>query len=311
MQQIDNEKKLGRGISALFGNSLESNFIESINSKSEDKIKYIALNKIVAGVYQPRLNFDETELKDLCNSIKENGIIQPIIVRRANEQSAQSDVYEIIAGERRYRACKLADLEEIPAIIKDISNNQALEYAIVENIQRKDLSAIEEARGYKQLAEEFSYTQEEVSKKVGKSRSYVANILRLLNLPTEIQEMVQEGKISASHARNLIGKGNALEIANNIIDKNMSVRELEANHEEGSDYKDDFLTQSSKDLKLEEDIAKEQHLAILQDALSKITGDLKVKINHNSKKNKGKIVVYFNELEEISNLISKFKESDD
>jgi ParB family chromosome partitioning protein len=311
MQQINNEKKLGRGISALFGNSLDSNFIESINSKSEDKIKYIALNKIVAGVYQPRLNFDEAELKDLCNSIKENGIIQPIIVRRADEQSAQSDVYEIIAGERRYRACKLADLEEIPAIIKDISNNQALEYAIVENIQRKDLSAIEEARGYKQLAEEFNYTQEEVSKKVGKSRSYVANILRLLNLPAEIQEMVQEGKISASHARNLIGKDDALEIANNIIDKNISVRELEEIQVEGYDYKDNLLTQNSKDSKLEEDIAKKQHLAILQDALSEIANNLKVKASYNSKKQKGKVVIYFNELEEISNLINKFKESDD
>ena len=170
------DKKLGRGLSALLGESKVKSPL--FNPENQDAVEKINLKKIRAGVYQPRHNFEETELQDLANSIKEHGVIQPIILRKTDE-----DFYEIIAGERRFRAAKIANLTEIPAIVRKFSDNDALEIAIIENVQRSDLSPTEEARGYQRLIKEFSYTQEIVAKKVGKSRAHIANLLRLLTLP--------------------------------------------------------------------------------------------------------------------------------
>jgi ParB family chromosome partitioning protein len=304
MQQLSN-RKLGRGISALIGDSINENVARSGNNVS-DVIKSITMDKIVAGIYQPRTYFDEAKLVNLSKSIVKNGIIQPIVVRRAD---ASSDLYEIIAGERRYRASKLAGLKEIPVIVKDVSNAKALEFAIIENIQRDDLSAIEEAKGYKQLLDEFGYTQEKVANKLGKSRSYIANTLRLLNLPEEIKKMVDEGQISASHARNLLGKDNALLLAQEIVKKSLSVRDLE---ELSADYQPILEGSGSATiLESEEELGqkalRKQYLKTLEQNFTRLSGDLKVKANYDNKKQKGRVTIYYSDFEEIENLLNKLE----
>ena len=303
MQQINSQsQKLGRGISALLGNNVSTEITRGQNNV-QDLVKSIKIDKIVAGIYQPRSFFDEEELLNLSKSIAANGVIQPIIVRKAN---SNSDIFEIIAGERRYKASKMAGLTEIPAIIKDVPNKTALEFSIIENVQRSDLSPIEEGRGYKQLIEEFDYTQEKVAEKLGKSRSYVANMVRLLALPKEVQKMVEEGRISASHARSLIGKENALFLAEEIIRNSFSVRDTE-------ELKEDYQPKKPEATKivLEEDVEqkllKKEYLKTLESSISKAIGSLKVKASYNPKKQKGMVTIFYNNPEEIENLISKLE----
>lgn len=300
MQQINN-RKLGRGISALLGNNITNEAIRGAGDSVKDIVKSIKMDKIVAGVYQPRTFFDEEKLLNLSQSIEKNGVIQPIIVRKAD---FDKDVYEIIAGERRYRASKMAGLTEIPVIIKDVSNSKALEFAIIENIQRSDLSAIEEAKGYKQLIDEFGYTQEKVALKLGKSRSYVANIVRLLTLPLDVQKLVEEGKLSSSHARSLIGKPNALILAQDIIENSLSVRDAEEMKE---DYQPILKAKSEEDFKigndaLEQKALRKEYLKTFESNLSKMIGDLKVKASFDQKKKKGKVTIFYSDFEEIENL---------
>jgi ParB family chromosome partitioning protein len=303
MQQISNQK-LGRGISALLGNNISSEVVSNSNNIKE-VVKSIKMDRIVAGIYQPRTFFDEEKLINLSKSFAKNGIIQPIIVRKADRSS---DVFEIIAGERRYRASKMAGLTEIPAIVKDVSNSKALEFAIIENIQRSDLSAIEEGRGYKQLIDEFGYTQEKVANKLGKSRSYVANIVRLLSLPKEVQKMVAEGLISSSHARSLIGKENAITLAQEIVDQSLSVRDIE---EISEDYEPKGKPDESSDIFVlegdEQKILRKEYLKTLESSLSQMLGELKVKANYDAKKKKGKLTIFYNDFEEIENLINQLE----
>lgn len=303
-QQNLGNQKLGRGISALLGKNISPPQITQNNSV-RDVVKSIKMDRIVAGVYQPRSFFDQEKLENLSSSIAKNGVIQPIIVRKAD---IGSDVYEIIAGERRYRASKMAGLDEIPAIVKDVSNAKALEFAIIENVQRSDLSAIEEAKGYKQLVDEFGYTQEKVAIKLGKSRSYVANIVRLLTLPEKVQELVDSGKISSSHARNLIGKKNALALAEDIINNDLSVRDIEGLEK---DYKPEAVKKNKIDsFELEDEKQKglrREYLKTLEGSISKTIGDLKVKANYDSKKQKGKVTIFYNEFEEIEALLNKLE----
>ena len=193
------KKGLGRGLSSLIG-----------ETKVETKTNKLPLSEIVPNRYQPRKNFDEENLEDLTNSIKERGVIQPIIVRKSNTDNSK---YEIIAGERRWLAARKAGLHNIPVVITDADDLKSLEFAIVENVQRHDLNPLEEAQGYKRLIDEFSYDQEKVSKFIGKSRSYITNTLRLLNLPDEVLKLVEEKKISAGHAKILVGLENALFVA--------------------------------------------------------------------------------------------------
>ena len=207
------KKGLGRGLSSLIGESK----VENSNSK-------LSLSEIVPNRYQPRKNFDKNNLDDLANSIKERGVIQPIIVRRADAENAK---YEIIAGERRWLAARQAGLHEIPVVVTDVDDLKSLEFAIVENVQRHDLNPLEEAQGYKRLIDEFSYDQEKVSRFIGKSRSYITNSLRLLNLPQEVLKFIEEKKITTGHAKILVGLENALFIANKIIEKKLSVRQAE------------------------------------------------------------------------------------
>ena len=207
------KKGLGRGMSSLIGDSGTN----SINNK-------ISISSIIPNKYQPRNNFEKESLEELTNSIRERGIIQPLIVRKAE---GQNEKYELIAGERRWQAAQNAGLHDVPVIVIEADNLKSLEFAIVENVQRKDLNPIEEANGYKRLIDEFNYDQEKVSKFIGKSRGHVANCIRLLSLPDEVIKLVEENKLSQGHAKILVSTENALFLAKKIIKKKLSVRQSE------------------------------------------------------------------------------------
>ena len=193
------KKGLGRGLSSLIGDS----------EKIDDK-KNVPISSLVRNKFQPRKKFDETSLEELTNSIRERGIIQPIIVRPSSDEV---DKFEIIAGERRWQAAQYAGLHDVPVVVIRVDNLKSLEFAIVENVQRKDLNPIEEAEGYKRLIDEFSYDQEKVSKFIGKSRAHISNCLRLLTLPQEVIELIIEEKLSQGHAKILVGLENAVLLA--------------------------------------------------------------------------------------------------
>src|SRR5210317_2240838 len=207
------KKGLGRGLSSLIG-----------ETKIELKNNQLQINDIVPNKYQPRKIFEESNMEDLTNSIRERRIIQPIIVRKSKDHNQK---YEIIAGERRWLAAQRAGLHNVPVVITNVDDLKSLEFAIIENVQRNDLNSIEEAQGYKRLIDEFNYDQEKVSKFIGKSRSYIANCLRLLSLAPEVLKMIENKKITTGHAKILIGLNNAEFIANKIIEKKLSVREAE------------------------------------------------------------------------------------
>jgi ParB family chromosome partitioning protein len=198
----------------------------------------------------------------------------------------------------------MAGMTKVPVIIKHINNLQALEFAIVENVQRADLSPIEEANGYKQLIAEFNYTQDEIAKKIGHSRSRIANSLRLLSLPKQVQDMIDKGLISAGHGRAIVGRDDVIDIANRIVDESLSVREVEELNNEKPTKKPDY---ESKPKILSKRAQKSQHFKTLETDLSKIVNNLKVKINFDNKKNKGKIVIFYNQIEAIEKLIEKLK----
>jgi len=218
------QRGLGKGLSAL----ISENYVHPMPGKPSDTaaggVYTLPVGKLHPGKFQPRSQFDQTSLAELAESIRKNGIMQPLIVRPSQTQEGK---YEIIAGERRGRAAHMAGLEQVPVIIRDISDKQALELALVENIQRQDLSPLEEAGGYQRLMEEFEYTQEELAATIGKSRSHIANLLRLLSLPEEIRDMLDKGELTAGHARALIGVPGAIELARDIVRRGLNVRQTE------------------------------------------------------------------------------------
>ena len=207
------KKGLGRGLSSLIG-----------DTRKEINVNKLLIGDLVSNKFQPRKSFDEENLEELTNSIKERGIIQPIIVRKSNNHKSK---HEIIAGERRWLAAQRAGLHEVPVVVIEADDLKSLEFAIVENVQRHDLNAIEEAQGYQRLISDFSYDQEKVAKFIGKSRSHITNCLRLLNLPDEILKLIKSKKLTAGHAKVLVGLENSEFIAKKIIDKNLSVRQTE------------------------------------------------------------------------------------
>ena len=292
------DKKLGRGLSALLGESKVKSPL--FNPENQDLVEKISLKKIRAGVYQPRQHFEETELQDLADSIKEHGVIQPIILRKTED-----DFYEIIAGERRFRASKIANLTEIPAIVRKFSDNDALEIAIIENVQRSDLSPTEEARGYQRLMKEFSYTQEIVAKKVGKSRAHIANLLRLLTLPEKVREYLDSKQISMGHARAIINSINPEELAKKIIAKGLNVRDAE---EIVRDEKIEKAKRTPVLIRTESRIKfiNSEHLVALENQISELCG-MDCKISYNGFKGVGKIIMKFDEIEKIQQLISKLE----
>ncbi len=297
--EINNDKKLGRGLSALLGESKpkETKAIPTITNEN-DSTQLISVNNIIAGIYQPRKSFDQDQLLELSNSIRENGIIQPIIVRKADERGT----FEIVAGERRFRAAKMAGLNKVPVIIKDIDNTQALEFAIIENVQRADLSPIEEAQGYKQLMNEFEYTQEQVAKKIGCSRSHIANILRLLSLPTEVQHLLDQGKISFGHAKVIMNSENVLELAKQIVENNWTVRDIETM------FKNDKVevairSGGVKKTSTRNQVSKSQSVKNIETKLKKIFPENLIKAEYSSQNKKGKITIFFNNLKDIEELV--------
>ncbi|TNE40228.1 MAG: ParB/RepB/Spo0J family partition protein [Alphaproteobacteria bacterium] len=215
------KKKLGRGLSALLGDDMASDYadLDKVRSAKEVPVEMMRANQ-----YQPRLDWDQEALENLAASIAEKGVLQPILVRRKPTSDSE---YEIIAGERRWRAAQIAQLHQVPVIIKELTDAETMEIALIENIQREDLSAIEEAEAYKRLMGEFDHTQESLSKHVGKSRTHVANMMRLLTLPASVQTLVREGKLSAGAARALINVENAEELARKIVEEGLSVRAAE------------------------------------------------------------------------------------
>ena len=225
MADEKNKKGLGRGLMSLFGDQVESN----INSQDLEKNKdpnssylLVSIGDLNRNRFQPRIYFNETRIDELANSIKKNGLIQPIAVR-----VDKNDTYEIVAGERRWLAAQKAGLHKVPVIILNINDKESLELAIIENIQREDLNAIEEGKGYNRLMNEFKYSHEKLSEFMGKSRSHISNTLRLLSLPVSVIKMVEEGKLTAGQVRPLVGRFNALEIAQSIIKEKLSARSIE------------------------------------------------------------------------------------
>jgi len=303
MKEVVQEKRLGKGLSALLGESkskkpedLASEFRDSL-----DLIKLIPVERIKAGIYQPRKFFDETELNELAESIKENGLIQPILLRKAGED----EDYEIIAGERRFRASQIAGLVRVPAIVKKINNHEALELAIIENVQRSDLSLIEEAEGYKQLIREFSYTQDQIAKRLGKSRSHITNLLRLLTLPEMVRDFLDKKLISMGHARAIINSNNPEELATQIVNNSLSVRDVE---DLVRDEKVEKVQNTPLMVRTESNIKyiNSEYLGELGQALSEVL-QMNTKISYNSFKNSGKIEIRFSELDKIQWLIEKLK----
>ena len=273
------KKGLGRGLSSLIG-----------ETKVEPQKNQLAVSDIIPNKYQPRKIFDERNLEDLTNSIKERGMIQPIIVRKSNENKSK---FEIIAGERRWLAAQRAGLHNVPVVVTEADDLKSLEFAIVENVQRHDLNPLEEAQGYKKLIDEFSYDQEKVSKFIGKSRSYIANTLRILTLPPDVLKMVETQHLTAGHAKILVGLDNASFVANKIIEKKLSVRQAEN------------FVQLFKKKRYKSKVSKDTNIIALELSISNKIG-LNVEIQ-NSKRNKGKILFEYKDLEQLNKIIDIIK----
>lgn len=286
------KKGLGKGLGSLFD---DNNIIDEIVENTEKKdITQIKLSLIEPNKNQPRKSFDKEKIDALAKSIKENGLIQPIIIT-----PSKNGMYKIVAGERRWRAAKKAGLKEIPTVVRNYSDEQVAEIALIENLQREDLNPIEEALGYKSLLEEFNLTQELISQKIGKSRSAVANSLRLLNLEKTIQELLMSGKISSGHARAILSVDDndlRLELSKRIVEENLNVRQAET-----------LAKQIQKKTPKKKQPKKTAYDIELEHIQKKLSSDLgtQVKISHTSKKGKIEIEYYGNEdLERILNLIN-------
>ena len=287
MVEKNRKKGLGRGLSALLA---ETN-IENDESLSFTKIAdyQIPIEKIIPNLNQPRKRFDKLKLEELSKSITNNGIIQPIIVRPKGSK------YELIAGERRWRAAQLSKIHKVPALVREVTDKQAAEYAIAENIQREDLTPVEEAKSYKSLLEIYGYTQEDVAFSLGKSRSYIANMLRLLTLPQTIINFLEESKLSIGHARSLIGLSNAEKIAKKIVKSQLSVRQTE-----------DLVRRLRSDNNLSSFKAqlgqqKDIDTLNLEKNLSFHT-KFKITIDQNNNNNGGRLIFNFNNLEELDQI---------
>ena len=273
------KKGLGRGLSSLIG-----------ETKKETNINKLSVSDLLPNKYQPRKLFDQEKLEELANSIKGHGIIQPIIVRRSNVDKSK---YEIIAGERRWLAAQKAGLHEVPVVITEADDLKSLEFAIVENVQRYDLTAVEEAQGYQRLIDDFSYDQEKVAKFIGKSRSHVTNCLRLLTLPKEVLKLIEMKKISPGHAKILVGLDNAFFVANKIIAKKLSVRQTENFVKIFKVKKQSFKNPKDSNLQALESLI-----------IDKIGLNVLIK---NKKNNSGSIVFEYKDLDQLNKIIEIIK----
>tara|TARA_B100000886_G_scaffold156080_1_gene106275 strand:- start:2683 stop:3531 length:849 start_codon:yes stop_codon:yes gene_type:complete len=273
------KKGLGRGLSSLIG-----------ETKVGTKKNKLPISDLIPNKYQPRKIFTEENLNELANSIRERGILQPIIVRKSNDEQSK---YEIIAGERRWLAAQRAGLHEVPVVITEADDLRSLEFAIVENVQRHDLNPLEEAQGYKKLIDDFLYDQEKVSKFIGKSRSYIANALRLLSLPDDVVKLIENQKISAGHAKILVGLENATFVANKIIENKLSVRQTEN------------FVKLFKNKRQKPHNSKNANIMHLEMSIVNKVG-LNVEIK-NKKNNKGKITFEYKDLDQLNKIIDIIK----
>ena len=275
------KKGLGRGLSSLIG-----------ETKIEPQKNQVSISDLVPNKYQPRKIFDEASLEDLTNSIKERGMIQPIIVRNSNDERSK---FEIIAGERRWLAAQRAGLHYVPVIITEADDLKSLEFAIVENVQRHDLNPLEEAQGYKRLIDEFTYDQEKVSKFIGKSRSHITNSLRLLTLPDDVIKLIETQKLTAGHAKVLVGLENASFVASKIVEKKLSVRQAEN------------FVKIFKNKKQRSSKSKDTNIIALELSISNQIG-INVDIQNN-KRNKGKISFEYKDLDQLNKIIEIVKKN--
>ena len=273
------KKGLGRGLSSLIG-----------EAKVETQKNKLSISDLVPNKYQPRKIFDEENLNELANSIRERGILQPIIVRKSNDNQSK---FEIIAGERRWLAAQKVGLHEVPVVITEADDLKSLEFAIVENVQRNDLNPLEEAQGYKKLIDEFSYDQEKVSKFIGKSRSYISNSLRLLSLPDEVIKLIENQKLSAGHAKILVGLENISFVANKIIEKKLSVRQTES-----------FVKLFKNKRTISKNLKDANIMHLEMSIVNKIGLNVEIK---NKKNNKGKITFEYKDLDQLNKLIDIIK----
>jgi ParB family chromosome partitioning protein len=273
------KKGLGRGLSSLIG-----------DTKTEININKVSISELQSNKFQPRKIFDEDSLQDLTNSIKERGIIQPIIVRKSSSDNSK---YEIVAGERRWLAAQKAGLHEVPVVITNVDDLKSLEFAIVENVQRNDLNVIEEARGYQRLIKEFSYDQEKVAQFIGKSRSHIANFLRLLTRPEVILKLIEAKKLSPGHAKVLVGLENAEFVANKIVEKNLSVRQAEN------------FVKIFKIKKKSSKTYKDTNLQALELSIREKVG-LNILIK-NKKNNTGSLILEYKDLDQLNKVIHIIK----
>lgn len=293
-------KGLGRGLSALMAG------VDTAAQPREDNAsqglpielgeKYLPIEKIFPNPEQPRRRFADEDLEDLANSIRAKGVIQPLIVRKRPNGEGE---FEIVAGERRWRASQMAQLHELPVIEREFTDTEVLEVAIIENIQRSDLNPVEEAFGYQQLMDKFGHTQEKLAEALGKSRSYIANFLRLLNLPDTVQDYLKEGKLSIGHARALITTDNATSIARQVVEGGLSVRETEklvkrlAQGSENSDATPKQRAPNAAD--------KDADTKALEGDLSAAIG-MSVSVNHDSKNEKGTVVISYSNLDQLDDI---------
>ena len=295
---------LGRGLSALFGDA-DSSYqpktvvpVETASSGKAGSPQMLPIESVQPGAFQPRRRFDEEAIKGLADSIRERGVIQPLLVRPLE---GERDVYEIIAGERRWRAAQQAGLHEVPVIIRTLSDREALEIGLIENVQRQDLSPVEEAEGYRRLMEEFHHSQDGLAKVVGKSRPHITNMLRLLTLPTAVKQMIENGQLTMGHARALITAKNPLVLAEEIVKKGMSVRQAEALAKQESDGR---FAKKNKHAAVPVDA----NIAALENELERVIG-LKVKIHPDSKPGStfGTLTIHYINLELLDGVIKKLK----
>jgi ParB family chromosome partitioning protein len=304
------QRGLGKGLSAL----ISENYVQPAaaaaaaaapqkgDSAAASGVYTLAHTKLHAGKYQPRTRFSDAELSELAESIRQNGIMQPIVVRPS---SRQADMYEIIAGERRWRAAQLAALQELPVIIRELTDKQALELALIENIQRQDLSPLDEANGYQRLIEEFEYTQEELATSVGKSRSHIANLLRLLSLPEEVKDMMQKGDLTMGHARALVGLPNAVELANDIVRKGLNVRQVEKVSREVQGHTKKTVTRARSGAPVAGG-AKDPDILALEESLS---DNLGLRVSIYDRGQSGEITLAYDSLSQLDEILRRLSGS--
>ena len=291
MAKQDRRSNLGRGLAALLGDETEDyTTLDRVRTSKQVPVEFLHPGRL-----QPRRHFDEESLAALADSIRENGLLQPILVRRDPEQP---DTFEIVAGERRWRAAQIAQLHEVPIVIRELSDAETLQLAIIENVQREDLSVLEEAEGYRQLMEEFSYTQDALANVIGKSRSHIANTLRLLKLPEPLRDLLSKGKLSAGHARALLNAEAPESLAKKVVAKGLSVRETERL---ANETKDPASKKASR-----APVEKDPNTVALERDLSALLG-LKVSVTFRG--SGGELTIHYNTLDQLDDVLHRLHQT--